>query len=261
MRIFKERIKKLFHYRNTLWDMSLIQLKAKYAGSKLGIWWAVVTPLILAVCINFIFTRAFKVDIPNYTLLLLSGFIPWLFFNASLSEATNSFMTSSSVAKQTIFPRELIPLSSVLSNFLNFLIGFIFLLPIFILFNFYLLHVIMMLIFVIVLHFLFIAGLGLLLACVNVFFRDLNYFLSIGFMFWFWITPIFYSLDMIPFPFRWVCLLNPMTYYVLSYKQILFDARSPSFLTFLILFSLSLGFFVIGYLFFLKKEAALLKKI
>ncbi len=78
--MFKERIKDIYRYRHTLWDMASSQFKAKYAGSKLGIWWAVVTPLILAVCINLIFTAAFRVDIPNYTLFVLAGIIPWLFF-------------------------------------------------------------------------------------------------------------------------------------------------------------------------------------
>lgn len=241
--------------------MSLSQLKAKYAGSKLGIWWAVVTPLLLAVCINFIFTTVFKVTIPNYTLFLLSGLIPWLFFNAALLEATNSFIANAPLVKQTMAPREFVPISTVLSNLLNFLIGFVFLLPLFILYNTQILSVVIMLVLVILLHFFFIVGLGLFLASLNVFFRDVNHLLSIGFMIWFWITPIFYSLEMIPYPFRWVCLLNPMTYYIISYKQILFGAQSPSLLTLFILFSLSVGFLIIGYLFFLKKEKALLKKI
>lgn len=259
--MLEKRIRDLYRYRKVLWDMSAAQLKTKYAGSKLGIWWAVITPLLLALCINVIFTGAFKVAIPHYTLFVLAGIIPWLFFNAALAEATTSFITSSSVTKQTLFPRELIPFSSVISNLFNFLIGFVFLLPIFIFFDVRVVYGLATFVLIVVLHFFFVVGAGLLFACANVFVRDLSHFLSIGFMLWFWITPIFYSLDMIPFPFRWVCLFNPMTYYVVSYRQVLFEAKNPSLLTLIILFSLSIVFFLLGYLFFLKTEKMLLKRI
>ncbi len=259
--MFKERIKNIYRHRRVLWDMAASQFKAKYAGSKLGIWWAVVTPIILGVCIGLIFTVVFKIDIPNYTLFVLAGIIPWLFFTNALWEAINSFVANSSVLKQGIFPREFIPISSVLSNLLNFFIGFVFLLPLFIILNLGVMRHLLLLFLIIILHFLFIVGLGLLLSSVNVFFRDLTHFLSIGFMIWFWITPVFYSLEMLPFPFRWVCLLNPMTYYVISYRQILFQAKPPSLPTIFISFLISLVFLIMGYLFFLKKEPALLKRI
>jgi len=259
--MLKGRIKDIYLHRHILWDMTSSQFKAKYAGSKLGIWWAVLTPLILAICINRIFTVAFTVNIPNYTLFVLAGIIPWLFFANATSEATTSFTVNSSILRQGIFPREFIPISSVLSNLLNFFIGFVFLLPFFIILNFRVTGLLLFLLMIIILQSLFIVGLGLLFSSVNVFFRDLTHFLSIGLMIWFWITPVFYSLDMLPFPFRWVCLLNPMTYYVISYKQILFEARAPSLLTIFISFSISLGFLVMGYLFFIKKEPALLKRI
>lgn len=254
-------MKNIYKHRHVLWNMAVSQFKAKYAGSKLGIWWAVVTPLILALCINFIFTVVFRIDMANYTLFVLAGIIPWLFSANALSEATNSFIVNSSLLRQSLFSREFIPISSVLSNLLNFFIGFVFLLPLFIILNAAVIKHLLLLFLIIILHFLFIVGLGLLLSSVNVFFRDLSHFLSIGFMIWFWITPVFYSLEMLPFPFRWVCLLNPMTYYVISYKQILFQAKPPLLLTTFISFTISLAFFLMGYFFFLKKEPALLKRI
>jgi len=259
--MLKERIKKIYIYRHTLWDMALKQLKAKYAGSKLGIWWAIVIPLILAASINFIFTIVFKINIPNYTLLVLAGIIPWLFFSNALGEATNSFIINSSILKQGIFPREFIPISSILANFLNFLIGLILLLPLFIILNFKVIKYLVFLFPIIILHFIFIIGLGLLLSLLNVFFRDLSYFLSIAFMLWFWITPVFFSLDMIPFPYRWICLYNPMTYYIILYQNVLFQGEIPSTSVILITFLISLGSYSIGHIIFIKNEPGLLKRI
>jgi lipopolysaccharide transport system permease protein len=111
-----KRLKKVYSYRHILWDMTLQQLKTKYAGSKLGIWWAVITPLLLAVSINFIFTTVFKINIPNYTFFILAGLIPWIFFTNALSEVANSFLANSPILNQAIFPRELVPFSTILSN-------------------------------------------------------------------------------------------------------------------------------------------------
>jgi len=259
--MYKESIKKIYLSRHILWDMALKQLKEKYAGSKLGIWWAIIIPLILAASINFIFTIVFKINIPNYTFLVLAGIIPWLFFSNALGEATNSFIINTSILKQGIFPREFIPISSILANFINFLIGLALLMPLFIVFNFKVIKYLIFLFPIVILHFMFIIGLGLLLSLVNVFFRDLSHFLSIAFMLWFWITPVFFSLDMIPFPYRWICLYNPMTYYVILYQNVLFQGVAPPTSVILIAFLISLGACFIGHIIFIKNEPGLLKRI
>lgn len=259
--MFKERIKKLYLYRWTLWDMALRQLKLKYAGSKLGIWWAIVIPLILALSINFIFTTAFKVTTPNYTLFILAGIIPWFFFTNALTETTDSFLVNAPVLKQSLLPPEFVPIANILANLLNFLIGLLFLLPLFIVLNFKVIRLLPLLFLVIILHFLFVVGLGFLFSITNVFFRDLSHFLSIAFMVWFWITPIFYSLDTLPFPLRWLCLFNPMSYYIILYQNILFEAKIPSFSTMMFSLILAMISLIGGSIFFIKKESMLLKRI
>jgi len=260
--MFKERIKKIYLYRYALWDMAMVQLKTKYAGSRLGIWWAVVIPLILTASINFVFNVVFKIEIKHYTLFILSGIIPWFFFTNALTEATNSFIINSSILKQRAsFPCEFIPISSILANLLNFLIGLGFLLPLFIIFNLRVIWLLPFLLLIIILNFIFLVGLGILFSCFNVFFRDLAHFISIGFMIWFWITPVFYSLDIIPFPFRWICLFNPMTHYIVLYQDVLFRARTSSLLNLSVVFLISLIFILLGYIILVKKESLLLKRI
>jgi len=239
--------------------MSLRQLKVKYSGAKLGIWWAVITPLVLAIGINFIFSNVFKINIPNYTLLVLAGIIPWLFFSNSLTEVAQSFIISSHILKQAIFPREFIPLSTVLANFLSFLIGFLFLIPLFIVSKFQITLFLPFLLFLLIFQLIFTLGLGLILSLLNLFFRDLSHFLPIIFMVWFWITPIFYTLEMLPPRFRWICLSNPLTYFTISYQDILFKGSFPS--TLFICFLLGIFSFIIGYIIFIKYERVLLKRI
>jgi ABC-2 type transport system permease protein len=259
--MLKERIKKIYFSRNILWDMSKKQLRLKYVGSRLGIWWAVVTPLVLAASINFVFTKALNVNMPNYTFFILSGLMPWLFFSASLTEATNSFITQVSISRQAVFPREFMPFSTVLANFINFLIGLIFLIPLFIILDPKILWFLLFLFPIMMLHLIFVLGLGILFSLVNVFFRDLSHFLSIAFMIWFWITPIFYSLDALSSPYREICMLNPMSYYVILYQAVLFKAKVPPASLMLTASLISLSTFIIGYILFIKKESVLLKRI
>ena len=254
-------IKNSFIFRRTLWDMTLRQFKLKYAGSHLGIWWSIITPLILALSINFVFSMAFKINTPNYTLFVLAGIVPWLFFTNAITEAANSFIINSSILKQNLFPREFVPISFILANLLNFLVGFIFLLPLFIILNFKVINFLPFLAFTIMLHLIFIIGLGVLFSIINVFFRDLSHFLSIAFMIWFWATPIFYSLDMLTFPSKWICLLNPMSHYVALYRGLLLEAKMPPLTEIVIVSLISLASLLLGYFVFSKSEPALLKRI
>lgn len=257
----KERIKKIYVFRKILWDMTLKQLKAKYAGSRLGIWWAVITPLLLALSISFVFTSVFNIATPNYALFVLSGIIPWLFFATTIGEVANSFLENALILKQGLFPREFIPLSSIFANLLNFLIGLLFLFPLFVFKNVYVLKFLPLLFLAIILHICFIIGLGFLFSLCNVFFRDFSHFLSIILMPWFWITPVFYSLGAVPVSLRPLCYLNPMSYYVILYQEALFHFALPSLTIITGAFLISLLFIVIGYIVFIKKEPLLLKRI
>lgn len=254
-------IKKCFVYRRLLWDMVLRQFRSRYAGSALGIWWSVITPLVLALSINFVFSAAFKLNTPNYTFFALAGIIPWLFFVNALTEAANSFTLSSSILKQNIFPREFVPLSFILANFINFLIGLILLLPLFLILKLKIIVFLPFLVLTIIFHLFFTAGIGILFAVINAFYHDLSHFLSIAFMIWFWATPVFYSLDMLAFPYRWICLLNPMSYYIVLYHNFLVEAKWPSLQIILTAFVLSLVSFLSGCFIYNKNEPALLKRI
>jgi len=255
------RIKDIYSCRHILYDMAVNQLKAKYAGSRLGIWWAVIIPLLLALSINFVFEAISKITIVNYTIFVLSGILPWLFFMGALNEATNSFVVNASILKQSRCPQEFIPVSIILANLLNFFIGFIFLLPLFVIVNLKVLLMLPFLLIIIALEVFFIMGLGLIFSTLNVFFRDLTHFLSVGFTVWFWITPIFYSLEMVSFPYRWICLFNPMTLFVLFYQKILFEAQVPSARFLLTVFVITMISFISGCIVFIKKESELLKRI
>lgn len=259
--IINDRIITAFRTRAILKEMVLRKFKAKYSRAMFGVWWAVATPLILTFSIDIIFTHVFKVDIPNFTLFVLSGIIPWLFFSNTVIDVTNSFAADSAILKQGIFSREFIPISCVITNFLSFLIGIIFLLPLFLIARPQVIKVLHFLILIFVLHLGFLAGLGMIFSTLNAFHDDLMHFFSVGLMLWFWVTPVFYSVRMLSFPYRWICLFNPLTYYVILYRQVLYEGVPPSYNFIGISFLISTVFFIGGYWFFTKKEPELFKKL
>lgn len=241
--------------------MALGQLKAKYAASILGISWAIINPLLIMFVISFIFTQILKTEIKNYPIFILAGILPWMFFSNTLTEASTSIISQKNILRQFSLPREILPLSSMLSNFLNFLIGWLIIFPLFVFFNPKILMFLPFLIVVLLLHFVFVCGLGLLFSVLNVFFRDVNHLLGALLMFWFWITPVFYSLDMIPGQFHWIFNINPMTSYIIFYRDVVFEGfiPAPSIWISIILwaiFSCILGFWI-----FSQFESKILKQI
>lgn len=252
---------KIYSHRHTLWNMSLSQLKAKYSGSILGISWAAINPLLIMLVITFVFTVVFKTEINNFPLFALAGIFPWIFLSNALSEAAASFLNQRSILRQFNLPPEIIPLSSVLSNFLNFLIGWFIIYPLFLFFNPGIISLLPVLTAVLLLNLFFVLGLGLILSIANIFIRDIAQLLNVLLMLWFWLTPVFYSADMVPARFRWVCSLNPMTPYIVYYRKVVFSGSMPSFSVFMAVFicaavSLSLGLWV-----FARYEYKLLKQI
>ena len=211
--------------------------------------------------ITFVFTAVFKTEIRNFAFFVLSGIFPWMFFSNALSEATFSILSQQSMLRQFNFPKEILPLSSVLSNFLNFLIGWLIIYPLFLFFNPKIFSVSLFLPICILINLFFVSGLGLLFSALNVFFRDIGQLLGVLLMLWFWITPIFYSVDMVPERFRWVCNLNPMTYFIVCYREVIFKANIPSLSAFIGIFLWAFISLTLGWCLFLRLEPKLLKQI
>lgn len=257
---YKKRLFSIFLYMGSIWSISKKELRMKYHGTKLGLWWALILPLLLAFSISLIFTKAFNVTIPNYTLFVLSAILPWSFFSQSLSEVTNSFLANAAILKQGVFPREIIPIASVLSNFLNFILGLSVIMPLFLLFDYRLVFFMPLLVLLSLFFMLFLCGLGLIFSLMNIFYKDVSCFLSLGLTIWFWITPVFYSREMVPYPYKIIILVNPLALFVSNFRDLLFYGRINVYgIAGSVV--ISLVSFLGGYYIFLVREKELLKRI
>jgi ABC-2 type transport system permease protein len=153
--------------------------------------------------------------------------LPWSFFSASLSDATNSITSQRSMLRQFQFPIEIIPLSSVIASFLNYLMGFSIIYIYLGLVNNNLFLLLPFLLLAVLLNFIFVLGLSLIFSITNVFIRDLEHILGFLMMFWFWITPIFYPINLIPLKLLWIYKLNPMSAIVSLYREIILHVNIP----------------------------------
>ena len=217
-----------FTHREILWNLVQKNLKGKYAGSVMGMLWAFINPLLLALIISFVFTKIMKMNVEHAYLFILSGLLPWTFFANGIQEAVVSIPASASMLKQFSMPRGLIPLSSVLAHFVLFLAGLLVTLPFFISVNSKVILMLPLLTAVLLLQLVFTAGLSALVSAVYVSFRDLSQLLNVLLLFWLWLTPVFYSVDMVPPAYRGLFQFNPMTPFVSLYRNALLYGGNAS---------------------------------
>ena len=213
---------------NILKNLVLRNLKVRYKGSLLGVFWVLLNPLFTMLVLYIVFSCIVKMNIKQYPLFLLSAILPWSFFSSSLTDASRSIIDDSNLVKKVYFPREVLPLSYVISNFINFLFSLIIILTVLMIFRIQALKYVYYLPLILIIHLVFTLGLALVVSCANVYFRDIGHILGIMLIFWFYMTPIFYPASMIPSQLYRLYLLNPMASIINIYRDVLFEGNAPS---------------------------------
>lgn len=242
--------------------MAYKELTDRYAGSALGLFWALFYPLFLVGIYAVIFTFIFQVRIGQgsspleYSLYAIVGLIAWIVMQEGLVKSTNSIIGNANLVKQVIFPIDILPINGILVSFLTLNIGFIvyiliviFVLPGNLSWTYFLLPII------ILIHFLFSVGLGWVLAALAVYFRDLKEIVMIVLLIGMFITPVLYLENSIPAAFKWPLLLNPMTHLINMYRDTLFYGQINHPWSFVVFGSLSLIIFFFGFQFFNKLKS------
>ena len=215
----------LTRYRALIQMLVVRELKARYRGSVLGYLWSFINPLLLLLIYSFVFT----VVVPNrderaqpYALFMFCGILPWTWFSASLSEASNSLIANGNLIKKVLFPAEVLPIVSVLANMVHFFLG----LPILAAFLIWYqkpIHAAELIWFpvVVFVQLLFTIGLALILSALTVHFRDIKDILANVLTLWFFATPIIYTWMMME-QYMGYLNWNPFTHLAISYQEILF---------------------------------------
>lgn len=251
----------ILSYRDLLKNLVSRDFKTRYKRSYLGILWSLLNPLLIIMVYTLAFDYIMKIRVKNFPMFFMCGYLPWSYLAASLSASLTSLSDSGYLIKAVYFPREILPLSTILSCLIHFLITFIFVFPFLILFGYFPKWVVFSLPLIILLQSLFIFGLSLFLSSIHVFFRDLRYILDVILMAWFWLTPIAYSTSLIPERFLFFYKLNPMTLFVTAYREVLLNGvlLEPKYWMAILL--ATAGSLVLGYLSFLRIRKRLAEEI
>ena len=205
-----EKIKTFQQYRGLLWEFVKKDIKLKYRNSVLGIIWSMLNPLLIMLVLTFLFSTLFKNKIPNFPVYCLAGRLIYDFFAQSTNQCMNSIVGKSSLIKKIYVPKYLYPLSRVISSFIIFMISLVPLIGIMIVTKVKVTKVILLSFYPLICLFFICLGVGLVLATINVFFRDMQHLYSVVLMVIMYASAIFYSVDIINSKYIMVLNLNPI---------------------------------------------------
>lgn len=253
-RAFREVVLLLTRHQQLTLEMAKREISDRYVGQFFSGFWALGHPLILILIYIFIFSYVFKVkvggtvDLPlDYTVYLLSGLIPWLSFQESMSKASTVITTNANLVKQVIFPIGVLPIKGVLATLVTQLI-FLVLLIFYLLIKYGALSWTYLLLPVLIfLQALAMIGVSYLLSAVGAFFRDIKEFVQVLSVAGMYLMPIFYLPEFVPGVFRNLLYLNPFSYLVWCFQDILYFGRFEHPFAWPVLFFLCFGIFVFGY--------------
>jgi lipopolysaccharide transport system permease protein len=252
---------RFFSYRDLVQNLVSRDFKTRYKRSYLGILWSLLNPLLMIVVYTLAFDYIMKISVKSFPMFFMCGYLPWSYFSAGVMISLSSFSDSGYLIKAVYFPREILPLSIILSCFLHFLITFIFAFPFLWIYGYYPQWSYLALPVIILLQTVFIFGLSLFLSSIHVYFRDLRYILDVILMAWFWLTPIVYPSTLIPEQFLTLYKMNPMTLFVIAYRDVLMNGVFPTPKYWCGILAATLGFLALGYLPYLRIRKRLAEEI
>ena len=261
--------------RELLGNLTQRELRGKYKRSALGWAWSLINPLSLAVIFTFVFGVVFNgrleatgnselSGITAYPLFLLCGLLPWAFLANSIGGSIGSLVANANLVKKVYFPREILVASSVFSLVFTLLIEMSVLGVALLAFGNVWLKFLPLILLVMLLQTVFAIGIGLLLAALNVYFRDVQHFVGIFMQLWFYATPVIYPITLLTdrlgdrtvlgFDVLTLYKLNPMTAFVEMYHSMLFYLQWPDWELFLYATVVSVAMLGIGMLVFKRLE-------
>lgn len=257
----------MWQYRAFVFGLVARDFRSKYLNSVLGSAWAILNPLAQILVYTLVFSQIMQAKLPGiddtlgYSIYLVAGLLGWQFFAEVLGRLQNIFIDQSNLLTKANFPRTSLPLYVVLSASINYVI------LMFIFIGFLIITgrapdiTIVAIIPLLIIQQTFAIGLGIFLATLNVFFRDIGHGTGIVLQFWFWLTPIVYPAQIVPEQFNWIITINPMTWVVQGYQNIFLYGEWPVWQDGSVIAVLAGIFVILGYFTFVKLDKEMVDEL
>lgn len=246
----------LWSHRDLLFAWTFRIIRARYQQSVLGGLWAILQPAATVLIFSVIFTRIIPIDTRGtaYVLFSFAAMVPWMFFSASISDMVNSLVENMNLVTKIYFPREILPLATLLARFVDFLIAGCMLVLLMLYFRTPLFPAgWLFLPMIVTIQAALALGLGLMGAALNVFYRDIKHVFTLALQLWFYASPIIYPVDRVPENMRTIFFLNPMAGVISAYRDVLLYEQLPD-KTLLYSGIIAVMVLLVGYWFFKRVE-------
>lgn len=219
-------VRRVWGFRGFILGTVKRDFQARYRNSLLGAAWTVINPLAMIAVYTLVFSQVMRARLPGvdstfaYSIYLMSGLIPWGLFSEIVNRGQSMFLDHANLIKKVSFPRACIPITVVLTSLVNFSIVLGLFITVAIILGIVPGWSLLAMLPLLLIQLVFATALALILGILNVFFRDVGQMTSIFLQFCFWLTPIVYSIDIIPEPFQGWIGLNPLAPLFAGYQRI-----------------------------------------
>ena len=219
--------RKMWQYRELIRNLTLAEFKNRYQNTFLGFFWSLLSPLLMTGVLYFVFRTLFGGE-PNYLANIIVGLISLRFFSSGTGSALSAVAGKPSLVTKVYIPRQILVLSSVLATVISsFLEFFVLVLIVFIAIG-HLPITVLLFPFFHLLYFWLVFGVGLILSSLYVYFRDLNQIWEVLLNILFFASPIIYPLSTVPAYLMPYYMLNPLTRFVIMYRDVMVAGNLPS---------------------------------
>ena len=240
-------LKELYAYREMIFSLVRKDLRTRYKGSVLGFLWTFINPLLQLIVYTIVFSTIMRVNVDKFYIYLFVALVPWIFFTSSIQGGATSILSGADLIKKIYFPRLVLPIAVTSAAFMNMVFSMIVVFIALVISGIGLSWHIIYLPVIMVLEYFFALGMAFIFSALNVYFRDLEHILGIVTMAWFYLTPIVYTVEMVPEEWLTFFQLNPMTHMMDAYRAILYYHQAPDFGTLGSIVVFSAVFIVVGY--------------
>lgn len=224
-------LRELLRYRYLLAQLVVRDIKVRYKNSFLGFLWSLANPLLQVATMTVVIKYVMRLDIPNYSAYLLVGYLPWMFFQMALLDSSQVVLAHRDLLRKVYFPREVLPASVVVANLIHYVLALVVFFAYLLFYRFFmhgapLQWTVLWLPVLMAMQTALIIGLAFYISCLNVFYEDVKYLLTVLLNVFFYLTPVMYPAELVaeklnsPLLYK-LYLLLPMNALVDAYRKTL----------------------------------------